>query len=100
MREADSIVASAFGFPIKCSPIGSLFLVKPHGILAAGYPIMFIGNVFGKAPQNSSTGRPFILVGGFPTGNAGTEVVGVKIKSKLSKIEEKFDLITSISPTA
>ena len=100
LREADRIVDSALGLPIICSPTGSLFLVKPHGILAAGFPIIFIGNVFGNAPQNSFTSIPFIWAGGLPIGNAGTEVVGVNIKSKFSKADANFALIISTSPTA
>ena len=99
-REAARTVDSQFGLPIICNPTGSLVLVKPQGMLAAGFPIIFIGNVFGNAPQNSFVSTPFILVGGLPTGNAGTEVVGVNIKSNFSKADANFALTISISPTA
>ena len=45
-REAARTVDSQFGLPIICNPTGSLVLVKPQGMLAAGFPIIFIGNVF------------------------------------------------------
>ena len=45
--EAATIVASSLLRPTMCRPTGSPSDEKPHGMLAAGLPIMLIGKLKG-----------------------------------------------------
>ena len=70
---------------MRCSPIGMPSLEKPEGTLEAVWPVMLMGKVKGRHPQNGSTSLPPITEGGSPMGNAGTAMVGVSNRSYSSK---------------
>ena len=53
--EADITDDSSPILPIICIPMGSPSGENPQGILAAGFPIMLIGYVCGRYPQNGFT---------------------------------------------
>ena len=76
--DAASTVSSSPLRPMMCSPIGMPSDVKPHGMLAAVWPIVFIGWVKGTKPHAALgyTSFPPICFGYSPTGNAGTGMAG------------------------
>ena len=64
-----------------CNPTGMPSCENPQGTLAAVWPVMLIGKVNGKYPQNGFTAFPPIMVGLSSIGKAVTAMVGVSKRS-------------------
>ena len=80
-----STVKSSKRFPTICKPIGKPSLDQPHGIEAAGWPVILNIDTRG-AHAVGDTIFPSIWVGNrIPNWNAGKPVVGVNKRSYLLK---------------
>jgi hypothetical protein len=67
---------------VTWSPIGSPSRLRPHGTEAVGRPARFDGIANGmNVVHRAGTSRPSIRAGGCATGNAGTAVAGVIMRS-------------------